>query len=368
MKIKEVVLYRLHMTLNNPFTTSFGTVRHKDFFLIEVKDESGKTGYGESVQFAIPWYTEETTETVFHMMEQFLIPQLLGRTITHPDKVSVLFQTVKRNHMAKAALEGAVWDLYAKRKGRPLYQLLGGVRNKVEVGISLGMEEKITDLLQKIDTYVQKGYKRVKIKVNRDQDITVLKEIRRHFPDVPLMVDANSAYTLEDLDHLRRFDEFGLLMIEQPLAEDDIFDHAIVQREIETPICLDESIHSYTDVKLAVALGSCRVINIKQGRVGGLSVAKQMHDYCAANDLKVWVGGMLDGGVGRAQNIALATLQQFTFPGDIGASSHYWERDIIIPEVEVVDGTIRLSDRPGIGYDIDWEAVDYYCVDKRTYS
>src|SRR5699024_7200322 len=280
-----------------------------------------------SVAFTIPWYTEETTETVLHIMSDFLIPRLSGKEFSHPDEIGILFNSIKRNNMAKAAVEGAIWDLYAKRKQLTLSEALGGTRDKVAVGISLGMEENITNLLNKIDEYVSKEYNRVKVKVSRDKDISVLKEIRRHFPNIPLMVDANSAYTLDDIDHLKRFDEFDLMMIEQPLADDDIFEHATLQKEITTPICLDESIHSFTDVKLAVELGSCRIINIKSGRVGGLSNAKLIHDYCADNGIDVWVGGMLDAGVGRAHNIALASLTNFTLPGDIGSSAHYWKKD-----------------------------------------
>ncbi len=367
VKIEEVNLYRLQMPLKRPFWTSFGQVKEKDFFLLEIKDASGTVGYGESVQFTVPWYTEETTETVFHMLDRFLIPTLLGKTLKHPDEVTRLFQGVKRNHMAKASLEGAVWDLYAKRQGKPLYEVLGGVRQEVEVGISLGMEAETITLLKRIEQYVEEGYKRIKIKVDRGRDLKVLKEIRREFPNLALMVDANSAYTLDDLDHLRRFDAFNLLMIEQPLAEDDILNHAFLQKELETPLCLDESIHSFTDASLAIQLKSCQVINIKQGRLGGLSVAKRVHDYCSEKGIDVWVGGMLDAGVGRAQNMALASLDRFTFPGDIGASSHYWERDIIVPEVKVHDGVITLSKQPGIGFGIDWEAVEFYCIDRRNY-
>lgn len=365
-KIKKVTLHQLQMTLNKPFSTSFGTVKNKDFFLVEVEDTDGIRGYGESVAFTIPWYTEETTETVRHIMKQFLIPLLRDKAFSHPDQISQLFQVIKRNNMAKATIEGAVWDLYAKREQTSLSQTLGGVRSLIDVGISLGMENNSTDLLKNIEQSLGLGYKRVKVKVGRERDIQVLREIRREYPDLPLMVDANSAYTLDDIDHLRRFDEFELMMIEQPLADDDIIEHATLQKALATPICLDESIHSLTDAKLAVELGSCQIINIKSGRVGGLTNAKNIHDFCAENDIEVWVGGMLDAGVGRAQNIALATLVNFSIPGDIGPSKHYWEKDIIIPEVKMNHGTIEVSDQPGIGYDIDWDMVRSYRVGKES--
>lgn len=366
-ELKSITLHRLQMKLNNPFVTSFGRVENKDFFLIEVTDTDGFKGYGESVAFTIPWYTEETTETISHIIEGFLIPQLRGKRIAHPDDLDRLLSSIKRNNMAKAAIEGAIWDLYAKREELPLGEALGGKRSEVDVGISLGMEEDVTDLLAKIEDYVDQGYKRVKIKVAPERDIKVLRKIRQQFPELPLMVDANSAYTLQDIEHLKQFDQFNLMMIEQPLADDDILEHATLQKAIETPICLDESIHTLTDVKLAVELGSCQIINIKSGRVGGLSSAKKIHDYCAANGVDVWVGGMLDAGVGRAHNIALASLSNFTLPGDIGASSHYWQEDIIVPEVNVKDGRIHVSKQSGIGYEIDWKAVAKYRIDQQTF-
>lgn len=365
-EIKKVTLHQLQMTLNKPFLTSFGTVKHKDFFLLEVEDTDGVRGYGESVAFTIPWYTEETTETVRHIMKQFLTPLLRHKKFNHPNEVSKLFQPIKRNNMAKAVIEGAVWDLYAKRERKTLSEVIGGVRSYIDVGISLGMESNLNDLLKTIEQYLSLGYKRVKVKVGRERDVHVLQEIRRVFPNVPLMVDANSAYTLDDIEHLKRFDKFNLMMIEQPLADDDILEHATLQRALETPICLDESIHSLTDAKLAVELGSCKIINIKSGRVGGLTNAKKIHDYCAENGVNVWVGGMLDAGVGRAQNIALASLGNFSIPGDIGSSAHYWKNDIIEPEVVVNDGTIEVSEQLGIGYDIDWDAVQKYRVGKES--
>lgn len=366
LEITKVTLHQLRMKLKKPFATSFGTVNDKDFFLIEVEDRDGVKGYGESVAFTIPWYTEETTETVRHIMKQFLIPLLGNKKFNHPNEVGELFQSVKRNNMAKAAIEGAIWDLYAKREGKSLSEVLDGVRDKIDVGISLGMENEISDLLKAIEHSISSGYKRVKVKVGRGRDIQVLREIRKNFPKIPLMVDANSAYTLDDTEHLRQFDEFDLMMIEQPLADDDIFEHATLQKALATPICLDESIHSLTDAKLAIELGSCHIINIKSGRVGGLANAKKIHDYCAENDIKVWVGGMLDAGVGRAQNLALASLGHFSIPGDIGPSDHYWKKDIIVPEVEINGGTINVSNQPGIGYDIDWDAVRTFRVGKES--
>lgn len=368
LQIETIILHRLNMELKHPFTTSFGTVREKDFFIVEAISKDGIRGYGETVAFTSPWYTEETTETIFHMLDRFLIPLLLHAPIRHPDDVTLLLQKVKRNRMAKMALESAIWDIYATMNELPLAQALGGSKRKIAVGISLGMEEKTSDLLHKIEVYAAAQYKRIKIKVAPERDIAVLKEVRRHFPDLPLMVDANSAYTLDDLEHLRKFDEFNLMMLEQPLSADDIIDHAKLQRVLQTPICLDESIHSLDDVKLAVALKSCRIINIKAGRVGGLTEAKRIHDFCMENQIAVWCGGMLDAGVGRAHNIALATLPNFTLPGDIGPSAHYWEEDIIAPEVVVHDGMIDVPQKPGIGFEIDRAALQKFTVNQFVYK
>lgn len=365
--IKTIRLHHLQMTLNNPFLTSFGTVQEKDFFVVEVVDEDGRSGYGESVAFTTPWYTEETTATVIHMLENILIPLLRERRPSHPDEMTEIFAPIKRHHMAKAALEGAIWDVYAKQQGISLAKALGGNRSEIAVGISLGMAP-MEKLLRQIAHYSAAGYKRIKIKIKPGRDVAVVEEIRRHFPDLPLMVDANSAYTLNDLDHLRQLDAFDLMMIEQPLTDHDILDHATLQAALATPICLDESIHSLADVKMAIELGSCQIINIKAGRVGGLTVAKRIHDYCQAHNVAVWCGGMLDAGVGRAHNIALSTLSNFVLPGDIGASSHYWKKDIILPEVTVKNGFIKVPDEPGIGYEVNWDALHTYRVGVKEFS
>ncbi|MDQ0338834.1 O-succinylbenzoate synthase [Caldalkalibacillus uzonensis] len=368
INIHSVTLYRLRMALNAPFTTSFGTIAEKEFFVIEVQDEEGESGWGESVAFTSPWYNEETVKTNEHMLEDFLIPLLLEKPVRHPDEVSERFAPIRRNNMAKAALEGAVWDMYAKKQQLPLAHALGGEKQEIEVGISLGIQETVQDLLKQIDRYVQEGYKRIKVKIKPGWDVKVIREIRRHFPDTLLMADANSAYCLEDAEHLKALDEFNLMMIEQPLAHDDIVDHAKLQAQLETPICLDESIHSLEDAKKAIELGSCKIINVKIGRVGGLTEAKKIHDYCQAKHVPLWCGGMLEAGIGRAHNIALTTLSQFVLPGDTAASSRYWQKDIIEPEVTVHNGTIKVPDKPGIGYEVDRGQLEKYTVETKTYK
>ncbi len=366
--IKDIILHKLKMRLNHPFSTSFGTVQDKKFFIIEAIDKDGNRGFGESVAFSTPWYTEETVQTNEHIMTDFLIKILQENKIDHPDEVSTLFAPIKRNNMAKAGLEGAIWDLYAKQKQIPLAEALGGVKNRIDVGISLGIEPTMADLLHKIDHSLEDGYKRIKLKIKPGYDLEVLREVRKHFPHTPIMADANSAYTLNDLDHLKRLDDLNLMMIEQPLAHDDIIDHAKLQQAIETPICLDESIHSLDDVRQAIELGSCQIINLKIGRVGGLTEAKRIHDYCLKHDVPVWCGGMLEAGVGRAHNIALTSLPGFVLPGDTASSSHYWEKDIIDPEVIVKNGMIDVPSQPGIGYHIDKNALDPFTIDKKCFK
>lgn len=368
MNIKKIKLHRLNMSLNDPFSTSFGTVQHKDFFITETIDDQGRRGFGESVAFSSPWYTEETVETTLHVMQDFLIEILRENNISHPSEVTNLFEQIKRNNMAKSALEGAIWDLYAKQQNIPLYKALGGKQTTIDVGISLGIEQTTSELIKKIDHYVHLGYKRVKIKIKPGQDIEVIRDVRKAFPDLPIMADANSAYTLENIDHLKQLDEFNLMMIEQPLAHDDIIDHAKLQAAIKTPVCLDESIHSLDDVRQAVQLNSCQIINVKIGRVGGLTEAIKIHDFCKENNVAIWAGGMLEAGVGRAHNIALSTLPQFSLPGDTAGSSRYWKKDIIEPEVIVQDGCIHVPDKPGIGYEIDEEALKNYTIDKLSFT
>jgi o-succinylbenzoate synthase len=367
MKIKEVILRRLRMKMNFLFKTSFGVISEKEFILVEVKDEEGLSGWGESGALMAPFYNEETVETNWHMLEDFLIPIILGRDIEHPDEVSSLFSPIKRNNMAKAAIEGAVWDLYAKRHDQPLYRMLGGGRTNIEVGVSIGIQKTVDDLLEVIDRHVKEGYKRIKVKIKPGWDVDVIREIRKQFPSVPLMADANSAYRLEDLPLLKKLDEYDLMMIEQPLASDDIMDHACVQKELATPICLDESINSYDDARKAIQLGSCKIINIKIGRVGGLTEAKRIHDLCAEHDIPVWCGGMLEAGIGRAHNIALTTLSNFTLPGDTAASSRYWKQDIIAPEVTVEDGIIHVPDKPGIGYQPNLDAIHNFTILEQSF-
>jgi o-succinylbenzoate synthase len=368
MRLESVTLRHLKMKLKFPFTTSFGTFQDKEFILVEGKDEFGQSGWGESVAFMSPLYNEETLKTNWHMLEDFLIPLLLKKELNHPNAVSELFEPIRKNNMAKSAIEGVIWDLYAKRQQQPLATALGGEKKEIEVGVSIGIQKSIDDLLAIIDGSIKEGYRRIKVKIKPGWDVEVIREIRRAFPTIPLMADANSAYRLEDIHLLKQLDEFDLMMIEQPLASDDIVDHALVQKQLSTPICLDESIHSLEDARKAITLGSCKIINIKIGRVGGLTESKKIHDLCLEKGLPVWCGGMLEAGVGRAHNIALTTLSNFILPGDTAASSHYWDQDIIEPEVMVHNGIITVPSKPGIGYEPNLNTIDSLTVKEQTFQ
>ncbi|WP_088052299.1 o-succinylbenzoate synthase [Virgibacillus dakarensis] len=367
MIVNEIILYKVQMRMKNPFTTSFGTEQERLFLLVEAKNEEGISGWGECVTSERPLYSEEFTQSSWHMLEEFLIPMVLKKEIQHPDELQEKFNMYKRNNMAKSALEAAIWDLYAKSKGEPLSKALGGVKSTVEVGISLGIEDDVEDLLKSIQQKTDEGYRRIKVKIKPGKDINVLQQIRNNFPDIPLMADANSAYTLKDIDTLKAMDQFNLMMIEQPLTAGDLIDHAKLQKQIKTPICLDESIHSYEDARQAIELGSCKIINMKIGRVGGLTQAKRIHDLCKKEDIPLWCGGMLESGVGRAHNIAITSLTNFKLPGDTASSSRYWERDIIEPEVVAENGVLQVPEKPGIGFDVNIEEVENNTVDRKVF-
>lgn len=366
MEIEEITLHQIKMKLKTPFETSYGVYTNREFIIVEMKDQEGTVGWGECVAFSEPWYTEETIKTSWHMMEDFFIPLLFKSEIKHPSEISKVFSVFKRNNMAKAALEQAAWDLYAKQNKVSLSKLLGGTQAKIKSGVAVGLQP-ISELISTIEKYIEDGYQRVKLKIKPGQEYDLIKEVRQAFPDLQIMVDANSAYTFDDLEKLKALDEFNLLMIEQPLASDDIVDHRRLQQELTTPICLDESIVTYDDARKAIELSSCKVINVKMGRVGGLYEAKRIHDLCKEKGVSVWCGGMLETGIGRAHNIALASLEHFTIPGDISASSRYWEEDIINPEVVVDNGFIDVPNLPGIGYTVDYKKLEKYQEATKTF-
>jgi o-succinylbenzoate synthase len=368
MEIKSIILRHVKMELLNPFTTSVGTEVDKDFILVEVKSKSGQRGWGESVSIMEPIYNEETVKTNWHIMSDHLIPLLMRGDIKHPDDVMEVFKPIRGNFNAKAAIEGAIWDLYAREKGISLSKALGGVKEKIEVGVSVGIQESELTMLRQIDGYLQEGYKRIKVKIKPDWDLHILKAIRKEFPDIQLMADANCAYTLNDIEHLQKLDDYHLMMIEQPLDHDDIIDHAKLQAKLETPICLDESIYTFEDARKAIELGSCKIINLKIGRVGGLTEAKRIHDLCVDHHIPMWCGGMLEAGIGRAHNIAITSLANFTLPGDTAPSSHYWKQDIIEPEVTMKDGYIFVPQSAGIGFEPSKNRIEDVTLYSRTFT
>lgn len=366
--LSSLVLRRCRMKLKSAFSTSFGSFLEKEFFILEVQDREGHSGWGESVAFDSPWYTEETVKTTEHILKDFLIPLIRKAPLTHPDELVSRWSSIRGNPMAKSSIEGAIWDLYAKQNNWTLSQALGGEKSSIDVGISIGIQDSLHELYHLIGKAVHDGYARIKLKIKPGHDVEVVRAVRNRFPNIPLMVDANSAYTLKDTERLKQLDAFNLMMIEQPLGAEDLLDHAALQKELDTPICLDESIHSFKRAQDAIKLGSAKIINIKIGRVGGLSVSRQIHDLCQKHDIPVWCGGMLEAGVGRAHNIAITSLPQFTLPGDTSGSDRYWEKDIICPEVIMRKGKIHVPENPGIGYSIDHEALDFFTVQKETLS
>lgn len=352
MKLSSITLRLMKAPLKRPFKTHLETVREREVIIVEARDQDGVIGYGEAVPFSSPWYTEETVKTCFHMLEDFLIPKTLSFDLKHPNELAGLWSGIRRNAMAKSALEQAIWDLYAKQEGIYLGKLFGGERTEVDAGVVIASDH-LEEALRQIEECLAVGYRRYKIKINPSNDLEYLTQIRRVYPDIPLMVDANSAYTLEDTSHLQKLDDFKLMMIEQPLGHDDIVEHSMLQKQLQTPICLDESINSFHDAKSALMLESCGVITIKMAKVGGWSEAVKIHNLCLEHEVPVWCGGMIEFGISRAHNLALATLKGFTIPGDISSSSRYWESDIIHPEINVKNGIIQVPDEAGIGFAID---------------
>lgn len=369
MFITSVELREIRLPLVHPFETSFGRTTERRIVLVRVTDKNGQEGWGECTAGEGPFYCEEWTESVWATLKTFLAQIVVGKEIQTATDVWKLMQPVRGNRMAKAAIETACWDLEAKQLGLPLWQHLGGERREIPCGVSIGIQNTPEDLLEKIERELAAGYQRIKLKIKPDWDVNIVELVRKRFPGIQLMVDANSAYTLADVDLFRELDQFDLMMIEQPLAHNDIFDHAALQQRIKTNICLDESIRSSADAEHAIALGACRVINVKLGRVGGHAQAKEVEQVCRGSNIPVWCGGMLESGIGRAHNIAMATLGGFTLPGDVSASSRYWEADIIDPPVTVsTTGTITAPEKPGIGFDVNLSRIEELTVRKESIS
>jgi O-succinylbenzoate synthase len=358
MRIDRLELRLCRLPLVSFFETSFGRSYDRTFLLARVEG-AGHVGWGEGVAEANPYYSSETTETAWHIITGFLAARVLGRTFAHPNQVFDAMRPIRGHNMAKAIVEMAAWDLFAKQQGQALSKVLGGTRDRIASGVSIGIQDSLDQLREKVGRELAAGYQRIKIKIKPGWDLAAVEVIRKEFGNIPLMVDANAAYTLDDAEHLARLDPHDLMMIEQPLEYDDVMDHVELQHKIKTPICLDESIHTVRVARDAIAAGACRIINIKPGRVGGHQESVRLHDLCAAHGIPVWHGGMLETGIGRAHNIHLASLPNFSLPGDIAASKRYYQPDLIDPAIEVAaDGTIAVPTGPGIGVDIVGDRLD----------
>jgi o-succinylbenzoate synthase len=367
MKIASVTLREIQMPLVHFFETSFSRVYSRRILLVSIEAD-GVRGWGECVAGEDPFYSPEWTETAWPTIKHYLAPALLRAEISSGRDCAAVFSRIRGHRMSKGGLENAVWDAEAKLKQQPLWKLLGGTRREIACGVSIGIQDSLEQLLDKITAELAAGYRRIKIKVKPGWDLAILEKVRSRWPDILLSVDANSAYTLDETEHLRKFDQFKLLMIEQPLWDDEIYLHSRLQKSIDTAICLDESIRHARDANFAIETGACRIVNVKVGRVGGFTEAKKVHDVAVAHNIPVWCGGMLESGVGRAHNIALSTLEGFRLPGDVSASKRYWKQDIIEPEVEVSsDGMIAISDAPGSGYRVLEDIVEKLTVRKETF-
>jgi O-succinylbenzoate synthase len=366
--IKQIEMRELRMRLLQPFETSFGATQDRHIVLIKVSSET-HAGYGEVTAAEGPFYSYETWETAWHVLRDYIIPAVIGKEIETAENFAALVQSIRGHNMAKAGIETALCDLDAKIRDVPLWKLLGGTRERIDCGVSIGIQSSIDKLLSKIAAEVNAGYRRVKIKIKPGWDLEIVKQVRAAFPKLPLMGDANSAYTLADVELFKKMDRYNLMMFEQPLHYEDIIDHAELQKQIETPICLDESIHSAEDARKAINLNACRIINIKLGRVGGYKEARAIHDVCRSSGVPVWCGGMLESGIGRAHNVALSSMENFSLPGDVSASRRYWAEDIIEPPVEVsVGGQISQRDEPGIGYSVKQQFIDDLTVRSQVFT
>lgn len=365
MKISKIELIEINLPLVHFFETSFGRTYERRIILTRAIAANGAEGWGEVTCGETPSYSEEWTDAAWATIEKILAPLVLGKELGAAADVWDLMRNVRGNRMAKAAIETAVWDLEARALNVPLWKHLGGVRAEIACGVSIGIQDSVEELFDKIQTELDAGYQRIKIKIKPGWDFEVIEKVRARFGAIQLMGDANSAYFLDDIELFRQMDAFDLMMFEQPLAHDDMLDHAKLQREIRTPICLDESIHSPEDARKAIELEACKIINVKLGRVGGHAQAKLVEEIARVNNIPVWCGGMLESGIGRAHNIAMSTLEGFTLPGDVSASKRYWHEDIIEPEVSVTEtGTIVAPEGPGIGFEVKRDRIDELTVRK----
>lgn len=367
MRVESITLRKLVMRLKAPFETSFGVTYDRPILLVELQAD-GVTGWSEVTAGEAPTFNAECIDTAWPIIREFLAPLVLGKSFANASEIPKTFAHIRGHEMARAGIENALWDVEAQQAGLPLWKLLGGTQQEIPCGVSLGLQGTPEKLLEKVATEVAAGYQRIKIKIKPGKDLAYISAVRKAYPDIRLSVDANSAYTLDDTAHLRAFDDYYLLMMEQPLWWDDIYAHSKLQKQIKTVLCLDESIPHLRNAQTAIELGACGIINIKLGRVGGHASGREIQAYCLGKSVPVWCGGMLECGIGRAHNIAVSTLPGYTLPGDVSASARYWVEDVIEPEVTVTPrGTIRVPQTPGLGYAIRHDLVERFTVEKQTF-
>jgi len=368
LRLERIELREIELALKSPFETSFGRTTRRRILIVKVFNRDGASGYGECVASEGPFFNHETIDTAWLITTKYIAPLLASTTFDSAPQVNHVLAPIRENRMAKAGVEAAIWDLEAKLAGEPLWRHIGGTRDEIACGVSIGLQDSTETLIDKVRTEVESGYQRIKIKIKPGKDVNLVHAVRERFPNITLSVDANSAYRLEtDTPLLKRLDDYNLLMIEQPLTPGDLVDHSKLQRQLRTPLCLDESIICLANVRHAHELGACRIINIKLGRVGGFTEAMAIHAFAKEHDMPVWCGGMLESGIGRAHNIALSTLPGFALPGDVSASARYWEEDIIEPPVTVSRaGTIKAPPGPGIGFEVIETRIDALTVRKET--
>lgn len=365
MKIKKITLFKVEIPMITSFVTSFGKITRKPTVIVKVETNEGLIGYGESAALPFPFYKPETTDICLLVLKKYVAPLILNKKFETIEELMNFLKPIKKNNFAKTGVETAVWMILSLKKNLSLKELLGGKRDKIAVGESIGIKKTIEETLEEISLRKQQGFRRTKIKIKPGWDIKLVKAIRKKFGDIPLMVDANSAYTLKEIKIFKKSDEYDLMMIEQPLADDDIVDHSILQKQIKTPICLDESILSADDARRAIYLGACKIINIKPGRVGGLLESKKIHDLCQKNGIGVWCGGMLETGIGRAFNIAISSLPNFIYPADMSPVNFFYKDDLVKNSFSVnKNGEIKVPVKPGLGFEIDEKKIKRYTVEK----
>lgn len=364
MRIIAAELRKIDLPLRQPFETSFVRMTHKKFMLLKLTADDGTVGFGEISAFENPFYNEEFRNGSWALLIEQLLPRLFENKLSHPDDSLALFAGFRKNNMSKSGINTALWDIYAKQQHQPLAMALGGTKKRIETGVSIGIQDSPETLVNVVSKYIETGYRRIKVKIKPGKDYDYLKAVRDVYPDIMLMADANSAYRLSEAPQLKKLDALNLIMIEQPLEPEDLIDHATLQKQLKTAICLDESVNSLDDAKKMVAMQSGRIINIKVARVGGFSVARQIQAYAAQNGIACWTGGMLDSGVARAGNVAIATLDGYTLPNDIASSQRYYDADIIAPEVEMSGTYVNVPTGEGLGFDINQENVERYTIER----